>query len=48
MKAIEPTIRVLKSSKYKAKLTRIKLKIHNDWYKWEAAEHKQLQQYEDQ
>ena len=47
-KAIEAKINVIKSTKKRAKLTRIFLKKQSDWHQWEAAEWKQLQQYEDQ
>ena len=40
-------INTIKSCKKRAKLTRNILKKKNDWYLWEAAEYKQLQQYED-
>ena len=46
--AIQPTISVLKSTKKRAKLTRKMLKHQQDWLDWEAAERKQLQQYETQ
>ena len=43
-----PTISTMKSAKKKAKLTRRILKVQQDWKLWEAAEHKQLRQYEEQ
>ena len=48
LQAILPSISAIKSAKKKAKLTRRILKVQTDWLDWEAAEHKQLQQYEDQ
>ena len=48
LEAIMPTIAMVKSAKKKAKLTRRILKVQRDWLLWQAAEHKQLQQYHDQ
>ena len=38
----------MKSAKKKAKLTRRILKVQEDWVLWQDAEHKQLDQYEEQ
>ena len=45
---VQAQIATLQSSKKKAKLTRKILKKQIDWFEWEAAERKQLQQYEAQ
>ena len=47
LQAIMATVSTLKSNKKKAKLTCRILKVQQDWKQWEAAEHKQLQQYEE-
>ena len=48
LQAIMPQLKVLKSSKKKAKLTRRILKSQKDWNDWRNSEHKQLDQYEAQ
>ena len=40
LKAILPSVSILKSTKKKAKLTRRILKVQDDWFQWEAAERK--------
>ena len=45
---IHPKIASPKSIKKRTKITRGLLKFQKYWLDWEAAEHKQLQQYTDQ
>ena len=48
LQALMPQLKILKSSKKKAKLTRRILKSQKDWNDWKNSEHKQLDQYEAQ
>ena len=48
LKAIQPSISTIKSTKKKAKLTRKLLKGQLDWNEWQQAEFKQLDQYDTQ
>ena len=48
LEEITPKIALMKSAKKRAKLTRRILKVQEDWLFWQAAERKQLDQYEEQ
>ena len=48
LKAIQPIVSTIKSTKKKAKLTRKLLKMQPDWKEWQHAEYKQLDQYDTQ